>query len=143
MSHPRTVTISIPPELARRVDHLAKTEGRTRSELFREAVRQYLEGRERWNKLFAFGQEYVRRTAITDQVVLTTIVEGRRGRRGFTSPTLTPAEADVLRRLAGGATIDELSSALDVTHDTVRSIVEGIAAKLLGATNREAAAADR
>ena len=36
-----TVTISLPPELAVEVDRLAHQEGRTRSELLREAFRQY------------------------------------------------------------------------------------------------------
>src|SRR5487761_1388825 len=36
-----TLTISLPPELAGEVDRLARQEGRTRSELFREAFRQY------------------------------------------------------------------------------------------------------
>ncbi|MBA3763982.1 MAG: ribbon-helix-helix protein, CopG family [Actinobacteria bacterium] len=34
----RTVTISIPPELADRIDRAAEAEGRTRSELLREGT---------------------------------------------------------------------------------------------------------
>ncbi len=37
----RTFTISFPPDLAEQVDHLAKKESRTTSELFREAFRAY------------------------------------------------------------------------------------------------------
>ena len=39
----RTVHISLPEGLLRRVDELARKENRSRSELFREAVRRYLE----------------------------------------------------------------------------------------------------
>lgn len=37
-----TMTISLPPEMAREVDTLRKREHRTRSELVREALRTYL-----------------------------------------------------------------------------------------------------
>jgi predicted transcriptional regulator len=37
----RTFTISFPPDLAEQVEHLAKKESRTTSELFREAFRAY------------------------------------------------------------------------------------------------------
>ncbi len=38
----KLVTISIPPELLKKVEKLARKENRTRSEFFRETVRQYL-----------------------------------------------------------------------------------------------------
>lgn len=42
----RIINMTIPEELLRKVDEAAKAEGRTRSELFREAVRRrYLEER--------------------------------------------------------------------------------------------------
>ncbi|MCA1695200.1 MAG: ribbon-helix-helix domain-containing protein [Actinobacteria bacterium] len=56
MATPRTFTISLPPKLARQVDKQATAEGRTRSELFREAVRQYIARRDRWNQIFDFGE---------------------------------------------------------------------------------------
>ena len=56
MATPRTFTISLPPKLARQVDQQATAEGRTRSELFREAVRQYIARRDRWNQIFAYGE---------------------------------------------------------------------------------------
>ena len=37
----KTVTISLPPELAAKAELLAKRESRTMSELFREALRRY------------------------------------------------------------------------------------------------------
>ena len=41
----RIINMTMPEELLRKVDKAAKAEGRTRSELFREAVRRYLEER--------------------------------------------------------------------------------------------------
>jgi len=42
----KVVNISLPEELLEEVDQLARQEKRTRSELFREAVRRYLEAKE-------------------------------------------------------------------------------------------------
>ena len=43
----KVINISLPEELLQEVDRLACWEKRTRSELFREAVRRYLEGKRR------------------------------------------------------------------------------------------------
>ena len=76
----RTVTISLPPELARRVDRVARAEGRSRSELFREALRQYLERQERWNWIFASGEQLARELAIDEADVLKAVKDRRRSR---------------------------------------------------------------
>jgi CopG family transcriptional regulator/antitoxin EndoAI len=76
----RTVTISLPPELARRAERAARSEGRSRSELFREALRQYLDRRDRWDRIFAAGEEAVARLGVDEQVVRSA-VESRRRRR--------------------------------------------------------------
>ncbi|MBI3108812.1 MAG: ribbon-helix-helix protein, CopG family [Candidatus Rokubacteria bacterium] len=39
----RVFSLSIPPELLRQAGRVAKEEGRTKSELFREALRRYVE----------------------------------------------------------------------------------------------------
>ena len=64
-----TVTISLPPELAVEVDRLAHQEGRTRSELLREAFRQYAERRRRWDQLFAYGAERAAAGALAEDTV--------------------------------------------------------------------------
>jgi len=76
----RTVTISLPPELARRVDRVARAEGRSRSELFREALRQYLERQERWKLIFASGEQAARKLAIDEADVLKAVKDRRRSR---------------------------------------------------------------
>jgi len=55
----KVINISLPQELLAEIDRLARQEGRTRSELFREAARRYLEaqGGASWTAadLRAFG----------------------------------------------------------------------------------------
>jgi len=66
MASPRTVTISLPPRLAREVDRLARSERRSRSELFREAFRQYAARLERWERIFQAGAQAARRARVTE-----------------------------------------------------------------------------
>ena len=42
----KTITFSLPPEMARQVQDVMREEGRTMSELIREALRNYIEERE-------------------------------------------------------------------------------------------------
>lgn len=42
----RIINMTVPEDLLREVDEVAKAEGRTRSELFREAVRRYVKQRD-------------------------------------------------------------------------------------------------
>lgn len=76
----RTVTISLPPDLARRVEKIARAEGRSRSELFREALRQYLERKERWEQIFAFGERASRDLGVKEADVLKAVQDRRRSR---------------------------------------------------------------
>ena len=80
MAAPRTVTISLPPALAREVDRVARAERRSRSELLREAFRQYVARLERWEHIFAAGAQAARRTRASEANVLRA-VEERRSRR--------------------------------------------------------------
>ncbi|MCA1708615.1 MAG: ribbon-helix-helix domain-containing protein [Actinobacteria bacterium] len=78
MATPRTFTISLPPKLARQVDKQATAEGKTRSELFREAVRQYIARRDRWNQIFDYGERVVMERALTEEDVDRAVAEERR-----------------------------------------------------------------
>lgn len=51
----RTITFSLPPEMAAKVENVIKEEGRTRSELLREALRRYIEERE-WKQILKYGE---------------------------------------------------------------------------------------
>jgi CopG family transcriptional regulator/antitoxin EndoAI len=77
----RTVTISLPPELADDVDQLAASERRTRSELLREAFRQYVSTRKRWDSIFAYGQPKAGQVGLTSEGSVADAVKKYRRRR--------------------------------------------------------------
>ena len=54
-----TFTFSLPPELAHRADEVMQQQGRTRSELLREALLRYLEECE-WRALLRYGEQRAR-----------------------------------------------------------------------------------
>ncbi|MFI5269294.1 MAG: CopG family ribbon-helix-helix protein [Chloroflexota bacterium] len=75
----RTVTISLPPDVADEVDELAADEHRTRSELLREAFRQYATRRKRWDSIFAYGERKARAAGLTtEEAVASTVAAYRR-----------------------------------------------------------------
>jgi CopG family transcriptional regulator / antitoxin EndoAI len=49
-------TISFPPQMTKLIEKLMKEEGRTKSELIREAVRRYGEERE-WKSILQYGKK--------------------------------------------------------------------------------------
>ena len=55
-----TVNISFQDALLRDIDRMARDEARSRSELLREAAREYIRRRERWAGIFATGQALAR-----------------------------------------------------------------------------------
>lgn len=46
----KTITLSFPPAFLKQIERLAKKENRTKSELFREAVRRYM-AEQKWESL--------------------------------------------------------------------------------------------
>ena len=75
----RILSLSLPPELLREVERVAKQEGRTKSELFREALRRYVEER-RWRGLQRYGASRARRLGLNQADVERAVQEFRRGR---------------------------------------------------------------
>jgi CopG family transcriptional regulator / antitoxin EndoAI len=75
----RVLSLSLPPDLVREAERVAKQEGRTRSELFREALRRYVEER-RWRGLQRYGANRARRVGMTEASVGRAVEEFRRGR---------------------------------------------------------------
>ena len=51
----KTITFSLLPEMADRLDEVTKREGRPRSELLREAVPRYIEDSD-WEQIFRYGE---------------------------------------------------------------------------------------
>jgi CopG family transcriptional regulator/antitoxin EndoAI len=61
----KILSLSLPPELLREAERVAKKEGRTKSELFREALRRYLQER-RWAALRQYGAHQVRKLGLSE-----------------------------------------------------------------------------
>jgi metal-responsive CopG/Arc/MetJ family transcriptional regulator len=59
-----TVNISFQDSLLRDIDRVARGEARTRSELLREAAREYIRRRNRWRDIFAAGQRIARQKGL-------------------------------------------------------------------------------
>jgi metal-responsive CopG/Arc/MetJ family transcriptional regulator len=75
----RILSLSLPPELARAAERIAKQEGWTRSGLFREALRRYIEERQ-WCRLQRYGAARAHRLSLTEEDVERTVRAFRRGR---------------------------------------------------------------
>lgn len=75
-----TVNISFPTAFLARLDREAREETRSRSELLRAAALQYLERKERWRQIFAFGDAQARRLKLKPEDVGTWIAEYRRAK---------------------------------------------------------------
>jgi len=72
--------ISLPPDMADAAERTAREESRTKSELVREALRQYLWGR-KWKKLRMYGEDKAREKGLREEKVPALVHEARRGRR--------------------------------------------------------------
>ena len=64
----KTVTLSVPPEMDRKINALMKKEGRTRSELLREALRRYMEEQE-WKEALRYGRTRAKDRGIAEEQV--------------------------------------------------------------------------
>jgi CopG family transcriptional regulator / antitoxin EndoAI len=51
----KTITFSLPPEMAEKVEEVRREEGRTMSDLVREALRRYMQERE-WQEVLKYGE---------------------------------------------------------------------------------------
>lgn len=73
----RVITVSLPPNLLRDAERLAKEERRSRSELLREALREYIATR-RWRRLRQWGEGAARRTGVRTDADVERIIEAYR-----------------------------------------------------------------
>jgi len=72
----KTITLSLPPEMVDKIEELMKEEGRTRSELLREALRRYAEEQE-MKKIYRYGEIKTRERGITEDQI-EDIIDARR-----------------------------------------------------------------
>ena len=73
----KVLSLSVPPEIARELDNMAKTEGKSRSEIFKEMYKTYKESlaEREWRELFSFGNETAKRFKIKDEEELFKILD--------------------------------------------------------------------
>jgi len=79
-----TVNISFNKDLLEQIDQIAKEESRSRSELIREAARNYIENKRKWKKIFEFGEKQAAKRHISEKDVLDEIEAERKQRRKLT-----------------------------------------------------------
>ena len=68
MRSTKTLSVTLPPDMLKRAQTLAKRESRTMSELIREALRHY-ERRSWWDDTNAYGRSKAERQGIREQDV--------------------------------------------------------------------------
>ncbi len=79
----KPITVSLPADLLREAQRVAKEETRTRSELIRDALRQYLASR-RWQCLRQWGAETAERLGLKTEADLQRLLDEVRARHGKT-----------------------------------------------------------
>lgn len=72
----RSITFSLPSEMADKVDETAKQEGCTRSELLRKALLDYIEER-KWRQLVEYREQRARAIGIGPENVDSLVEEHR------------------------------------------------------------------
>lgn len=63
----QTFNISLPRDLVKKADFVAKNEYRNRSELIKEALRTYLLSKQTWEELFAYGKNIGNKMALQSE----------------------------------------------------------------------------
>jgi predicted DNA-binding protein len=76
-----TIGFSVPPELASEIERMAQTEGRTKSELFREMVRVYRRERELavFEDLATYGRGRARQAGVLSEEDVERLIHEARG----------------------------------------------------------------
>lgn len=77
----KILTLSLPPQLFEKVDRLAKKENRNKSELFREALRRYIEDRE-WHEILKYGRRKAGQQGIFSEADVERLVDEARKKEG-------------------------------------------------------------
>lgn len=78
-----TVNISFKDELLKEIDQLARRESRSRSELIREAARLYIERRNKWQQIFAFGRKLAVNLNLKEEDIDTAVRNFRNSRKSL------------------------------------------------------------
>ena len=73
-------TISLPPEMVKQIEKIIKEDGMTKSELFREALREYIRKR-RWEKIREYGARKAAELGVKEEDIERIIDEYRRKKK--------------------------------------------------------------
>ena len=76
-----TVNISFQDTLLAEIDSEAKRESRSRSELLREAARQYVQRQRQWERVFALGDAVAKRQKLSESDIADAIRSVRSRKR--------------------------------------------------------------
>jgi CopG family transcriptional regulator / antitoxin EndoAI len=76
-----TVNISFQDSLLSDIDNIAKQERRSRSELLREAARMYIDRKNRWNRIFAYGESRAKESNVSPEDINTEINSYRKQKK--------------------------------------------------------------
>lgn len=73
------ITLSLPPDLAKKYERLAKSKGENKSQLFREIIRFYISRgeEEEYYQLQRYGYKKARELKITEEDIERLVFEGR------------------------------------------------------------------
>jgi predicted transcriptional regulator len=74
------INLSLPSGLLEKVDREAEKEDRSRSELMRVAVQSYLDRRQTWENIFAYGDKQAKKKKLKVSVVEAAIDEVRKSK---------------------------------------------------------------
>ena len=77
-----TVNISFQKALLAEIDAEAKRESRSRSELLREAAREYIRRQKQWDSVFALGDKVTREQQLTENDIMRAIRAVRKRKAG-------------------------------------------------------------
>ncbi|HWW13034.1 MAG TPA: ribbon-helix-helix protein, CopG family [Candidatus Dormibacteraeota bacterium] len=95
MRSSRTLSVTLPPEMLKRAQSIAKRESRTMSELVREALRHY-DRRARWDEVNAYGRQRAEERGLREEDVERLVhVRRRAGSRKRGAPTLKELVAQI------------------------------------------------
>lgn len=77
----KTITISLPPKLAKEVEKLAKNEKKTKSQLFRDMIAIYEEyvAEKEWQEIRRYGEQTAKKLGITSEKDIEKIIHEVRG----------------------------------------------------------------
>ncbi|HEX3035396.1 MAG TPA: ribbon-helix-helix protein, CopG family [Thermodesulfobacteriota bacterium] len=73
----KILSLSLPPELLKEAERIAKKEGRTKSELFREALRRYIQEK-KWQDIQEYGARQAKKLGVSETEVERIIDEYRK-----------------------------------------------------------------